>query len=259
MSDEEHRKPLGPLQWVHQRQISKFADEIFNYLDENLRPRFLIIGIPRNDEAAIWLEPPEESGYNPEFFGGVVRLANDIETAAAAKTAWMNPSGRTEEPVISSRSIQKAIERTLNDPKRPSKYVSYCSNPITIPDYHVCCVLEFEETAFRSHFSVPVEWRGNTRLAGSLIDATAVEFLELCRNVLRGPRDTLDLMNPLGHQPEDILRMGGRKFMSTANHIGAGTTFDDINKLSWKTHEGEIAGGEIYFIHWGRLSPRYAS
>jgi hypothetical protein len=60
----------------------------------------------------------------------------------------------------------------------------------------------------------------------------------------------MNLQDPLGYQPEDILRMGGRTFMLTANQVGAGTTFDDLNKLSWKTHEGEIAGGELYFIHW---------
>ena len=38
--------------------------------------------------------------------------------------------------------------------------------------------------------------------------------------------------------------------MLAANQIGAGTTFDDLNKLSWKTLEGAIAGGEIHFIHW---------
>lgn len=38
--------------------------------------------------------------------------------------------------------------------------------------------------------------------------------------------------------------------MFTASHASSLTAFEDINKLSWKTHEGELAGGEIYFIHW---------
>lgn len=250
MNDEESRTPMWTLQWVFQRVISKVAEETFNHLDEKLHPRFFIIGIPHDDKLAVSLEPPEESGYNPELFGSIVGLAREIEAAEVAKSAWMTQSRETKQPTISGRSVQMAIERTLNDPKNPSKYVSYCSEPTMVGDYDVCCVLQFEETAFRDHFSVPIEWRGNARLPGSLIDATAVEFLQVCRTVLSGPRKTLDLMNPLGHQPEDILRMGGREFMSTANHIGAGTTFDDINKLSWKTHEGELAGGEIYFIHW---------
>jgi hypothetical protein len=241
---------MWPLQGAFQISIAKFAAEVFEQLDDKLRPRFFVVGIPQDDKLTVCLEPTEESGYDPAFFDDVMNLAKEIKTAEAAKNAWKNPSGAPKELSISSRSIQEAIGRTLNNPKGGDEYISYVSETVMIDGYSVSCVLQIDATAFCSHFSVPVEWRGDTRLPGSLIDATAVEFLQVCRTVLSGARKTLDLMNPLGHQPEDILRMGGRKFMSTANHIGAGTTFDDINKLSWKTHEGELAGGEIYFIHW---------
>lgn len=248
VSNEEQRKTLGALHWVYQKAMSDFAQKLFKYLDEDLRPRFFIVGIPQDDSRPVWLEPSEDSGYTPEFFDRVVPSAKDIEAEEVAKNAWKNPSRRNSKIRVSAKSIQKAAENILND--KDAKFVSYCAEPATIGKYYVCCVLQFEEHAFRSHYSVPVQWRGGIRLSGSLIDATAVEFLRVCRTVLSGPRKTLDLHNPLGHQPEDILRMGGREFMFTANHIGAGSTFADLNKLSWKTHEGEIAGGEIYFIHW---------
>jgi hypothetical protein len=250
MNEEKNTStPMWTLQRAFQICVARFAEEVFEPLDDKLRPRFFVVGIPQDENLAVCLEPMEESGYNPVLFDGVMKLAREIETAETAKNAWKNPSGKPTESSISNKSIQEAISQALNEPKSASKYVSYCSEPVMIEGYSVSCVLQFDATAFRSHFSVPVEWRGSTRLPGSLIDATAVEFLHVCRTVLSGPRKTLDMMNPLGHQPEDILRMGGREFMSTANHIGAGTTFDDINKLSWKTHEGELAGGEIYFIH----------
>lgn len=247
-SNEEQRKTLGALHWVYQKAMSDFAQKLFKYLDEDLRPRFLILGIPQGHSRPVWLEPSEDSGYIPKFFDRVVPLAKDIEAEEVAKNAWKNPSRRNSKIRPSAKSIQKAVQNILND--KDTKFVSYCAEPATIGEYEVCCVLQFEEPAFHNHYSVPVQWRGDARLSGSLIDATAVEFLRVCRTVLSGPRKTLDLQDPLGHQPEDILRMGGREFMLTANHIGAGTTFDDINELSWKTHEGEIAGGEIYFIHW---------
>lgn len=248
ISNEEQRKTLGALHWVYQKAMSDFAQELFKYLDEDLRPRFLIVGIPQDDSRPVWLEPSEDSGYIPEFFDRVVRLAKDIEAEEVAKNAWKNPSRRNKEIKISAKSIQRAVENTLND--KDTTFVSYCAESITIGEYEVCCVLQFEEPAFHKHFSVSVRPEDKARLSGSLIEATAVEFLRICRTVLSGPRKTLNLQDPLGHQPEDILRMGGRKFMLTANHIGAGRAFDDINELSWKTHEGEIAGGEIYFIHW---------
>jgi hypothetical protein len=225
--------------------MSEFAEDLFEYLDKNLRPRFFIVGIPQDDSHAVWIEPDEDSGYTPDFFGNVALTAREIEEEEAAKNAWKNPSGQSDELRISASSFQRAVEKTLNE--KDARFVSRCAEPVTVGEYEVCCVLQLEEPVFRTHFSVKVN---DAHLSGSLIEATAVEFLRVCRAVLSGPRKSLDLQNPLGYQAEDILRMGGRQFMLTANHIGAGSTFDDINKLSWKTHEGEIAGGEIHFIHW---------
>lgn len=242
--------PMWRLQGLFQVHVANFAEEVFEQLDDKLRSRFFVVGIPQDNNLTVCLEPTEESGYTPESFAGIMNLAKEIETEEAAKNAWKNPSGQPKELSISNRSIREAIEQTLNDPKHDNKYVSYCSEPVMIGDYSVSCILQLDAAAFRSHFSVKVEWRGDTRLPGSLIDATAVEFLAVCRTVLSGPLKTLDLLDPLGRQPEDILRMGGRKLMFTASHVGSLTAFEDINKLSWKTHEGELAGGEIYFIHW---------
>ncbi len=247
VNNKEQRKTLGALHWVYQRAMSDFAQKLFKYLDEALRPRFFIVGIPQNQLHVFWLEPSEDSGYTPESFEGVLHLAKEIEAEEAAKNAWKNPSRQNKEIKISAKSIQSAVEKTLND--KDTKFVSYCAEPATIGEYEVCCVLQLEEHAFHSNYSVPIQWRGEARLSGSLIDATAVEFLRVCRTVLSGPRKTLNLLDPLGYKPEDVLRMGGRTCMLTANHIGAGTTFDDINELSWRAHEGEIAAGEIYFIH----------
>jgi hypothetical protein len=248
-NNEQQRKTLGALHHVYQWEMEKFAAELCKYLDEELRPRFFILGIPINDNQEVWIEPSEDSGYTPEFFNAVRPSAKEYEEEEIAKNAWKNPSGQHQVGEISGPSIQKAVERALNSDKASGR-ISYCSLPEPIGDYEVCCVVQFDRVAFDSHYSVPVQWRGNFRLPGSLIDATAVEFLRVCRTVLSGPRRRIDGNDPLGHQPEDVLRMGGRTFMLTANQFGAGKTFDDINKLSWKTHEGEIAGGEIHFIHW---------
>jgi hypothetical protein len=242
--------PMWRLQGAFQICVAQFAEEVFEQLDDKLRPRFFLVGIPQDEKLAVCLEPTEESGYDPAFFEGVMKLAREIDTAEAAKDAWKNPSVKPRELSISSKSIKEAIRKTLNDQKSDSEYVSYCSESVMIQGYSVSCVLQLDATAFRSHFSVKVDWRGDTRRPGSLIDATAVEFLEVCRTVLSGPRKSFDLRNPLERQPEDILRMGGKQLMFTASHVSSLTAFEDINKLSWKTHEGELAGGEIYFIHW---------
>jgi hypothetical protein len=247
-NNEQQRKTLGGLHRGYQLEMARFAGKVFNYLDEDLHPRFFILGIPVNDNQPVWIEPSEDSGYTSEFFNALKHLAKEYQEEEIAKNAWRNPS-ENETAEMSGRSIQKAVEKALNG-EESNKHVSYCSHPEPIGEYEVCCVVQFDRAVFESHYSIPVRWQGNSRLAGSLIDATAVEFLRVCRTVLSGPRKRIDGGDPLGYQSEDILRMGGRTFMLTANQFGAGTTFDDINRLSWKTHEGEIAGGEIHFIHW---------
>ena len=249
INNEPQRQTLGVLHWVYQREMARFAEELFEYLDEDLRPRFLILGIPLDNRQSLWIEPSEDCGYTSEFFNAVRPFAKEFEEEEFAKNAWKHPARKKRVAKITGRSIQKAVETVLNGDKL-SKHISYSSLPASIGKYEVCCVVQFDKAIFDSHYSVPVQWRGDARLAGSLIDATAVEFLRVCRTVLSGPRKVIHGGDPLGYQPEDILRMGGRAFMLTANQVGAGTTFDDFNKLSWKTHEGEIAGGEVHLIHW---------
>src|SRR6266542_1895295 len=111
---ENQLKPLGPLQGIYRRAISKFAEELFNHLDEDLSPRFFILGIPRHDKEKVWLEAAEASGYTSEFFDGVVHLASEIEAHKSAKDAWKGSTPANKQPAISSRSIQEAVERTLN-------------------------------------------------------------------------------------------------------------------------------------------------
>src|SRR5688572_20413523 len=103
-SNAEQRKTLGVLHWVYQREIAKFAKELFNYLDENLRPRFFIVGIPQDDLHVVWLEPSEDSGYEPEFFDAVMPLAKEIENEEYAKNARKNALGQNNEIRISSGS-----------------------------------------------------------------------------------------------------------------------------------------------------------
>ena len=234
-----------------QSGVTRIAKAIFDRLDDKLQPRVFLVGIfeAQGDELTpVCLEPKAECGYGPEIFSGIMKLAGQIEEEAQTFPRQEPKEG--QEPKISAKSIQQAVERILNETEKDGEFISYCSPPITVGGYKVCCVLQLNAEAYRLHFSLPVEWRLSTRLAGSLIDATAVEFLKVCSRVLRDPKAGLDLNDTLGREPEEILRMGGRELMFRATHTGTSGAFDALNTLSWKTHEGELAGGEIHFFHW---------
>src|SRR6185503_12215876 len=76
--------PMWRLQAWFELSVSEFADEVFEQLDPKLSPRFLIVGIPEDEKLTACLEPTKESGYDPAFFEGVMRVAREIETAKAA-------------------------------------------------------------------------------------------------------------------------------------------------------------------------------
>lgn len=235
-----------------QRGAAKVAGAVFERLDDKLNSRVFLLGIPEtqwNETTPVSLEPLDECGYEPEFFSGVVNLVRQIEEDEESKKLNRKKPKEGEERKISAKSIQQAVEQTLNKSENESKVISYCSPPTTIGDYKVCCILQLDAGAYHSHFSLPIEWRLNTRVTGSLIDATAVEFLKVCARGLRDQKAGLDL-DTLGREPEEILRMGGRELMLTATHVSTSGAFDELNELSWKTHERELAGGEIHFIHW---------
>jgi DNA integrity scanning protein DisA with diadenylate cyclase activity len=252
MSDEDRNATsILKFQDWFQSGAAKVAEKVFNHLDPKLQPRVFLVGLPEAPESApVCLGPANEYGYSPEFFSGVMKLAEQLEEEEEARKLTAHESEERPERKISANSIQRAVERTLNESEKESTAISYCSLPITTVGYKVCCVLQLDKDVCRSHFSLPVEWRLSRRISGSLIDATAVEFLKVCTRVLRDPKAGIDFTDTLGREPEEILRMGGRELMFRATHVSTLGAFDALNELSWKTHEGQLAGGEIRFFHW---------
>jgi hypothetical protein len=237
------------LQGMIQSGAVKVAEEVFDHLDEKLAPRVFLIGIPDTEGSEpVCLEPADECGYKPEFFSGLMQLAEQLDEEEAARAPFGRLStegGQTDQ--VSGKSIQNAVQKTLKESDEATGVVSYCSLPTTVGSYKVCCVLQLDAKAYWSHFSLPVERGTSTRYTRSLINSTAIEFLKVCAKVLRDTRAEINFDIPLGREPEEILRMGGRELMLEVAQSGA---FDALNKLSWKMHEGELAGGEMLIVHW---------
>lgn len=251
-------KTSNPMQGYYdfQGKVAKIAKAAFGRLDYKLQPRVFLLFIPEaqeTDQSPVLVMPADECGYKPEFFSGVMKLARQIEEEEEARKPGRREPVKVEELKISAKSIQQAVEQTLNKSEGGVGLKSYCSPPVTYEGYKVCCVLQLDAEAFSLHFSLTVKWMLSTRLAGSLIDATAIEFVNFCAGYLRDPKTAGRFNDRFGREHQEILRLGGREFMFRATQDAGGASigvFDAINDLSWKTHEGELAGGEIHLIHW---------
>ena len=192
MSDRDKKStPMWKYQGWFQSGAAKIAEAVFDSLDYRLRPRVFLLGIPEaqeSDPAPVCLEPADECGFKPEFFSGVMNLARQIEVDEEERKPGRRERVKAEEVKVSSKSIRQAVEQILNKAGEAAGVISYCSLPITVGGYKVCCVLQLDAATCNSHFSLPVKQINSTRYAGSLIDATAVEFLRVCARVLRDPR-----------------------------------------------------------------------
>lgn len=257
MSDgDKTSTPMWKFEGWFQSGVAKIAKSVFDHLDYKLKPRVFLLGIPEAQEAdtaPVCLQPMDECGYKPEFFSEVMNLARQIEVEEEERKPGRREPVKAEELKVSSESIRQAIEQTLNKAGEVAGVISYCSLPITVGGYKVCCVLQLDAGACSWHYALTAKKLLSTRFVRSLIDATAVEFLRVCARVLRDPQAGADFNDTLGREPEEILRLGGREFMFRATDDAGGAShqaFDAINELSWKAHEGEVAGGEIHFIHW---------
>jgi hypothetical protein len=240
-------------EWL-QDGVTKAARKVFNHLDERLEPRLFLVGILVTEETeTIRLVPAQESGYKPEFFSGVMKLAHQIEEKEAERA----PGGRSaaqgaQALKVSDKSIQSALLQILKKSDEATGTDSYCSLPTTVGGYQVCCVLQLDAKVSQSYFSLPEDRMQSWRFARSLIDSTVVEFLKVCARVLRDPIAGLE-PDTLGREPEEILRMGGKELMFRAANSGGGPNpkaFEALNALSWKTHERELAGGEMLIVIW---------
>lgn len=161
MSNEDKiTTPMVKYRVWFQHGAGTAAEKVFNRLDDKLRPRLFLLVVPeaRGDEPTpVCLEPADECGYEPKFFSCVMDLAGQIEEKAASKTLGVRNLGEGQERKISAELFQKAVEQPLNESEKGSKFVSFCSPPTTVGRNKVCCILQFDAEAYRSHFSLPVK------------------------------------------------------------------------------------------------------
>lgn len=245
---------MGKFLWLFQPQVVAKAQKVFNILDNKLNPNAFLVGIPAEDSAdgtLICLEPADDCGYQPEFFSGVMELADQLDLEEEEKRQFGSPAKENDQKrKIPGEAIQRGILKILFESDRERDVISYCSLPTTIGEHKVCCVLQLDAKGFNEHYSLRERWVMSTRLPGSLIDSAAVEFLKVCSKALREHNAGIDL-DALGREPEEILRAAGRELSFRAAYAGHGPmpkVFDVLNIISSKNHEGEKAGGEMLLI-----------
>jgi hypothetical protein len=234
--------------------ITRMAEKIFGHLDEKLEPRLFVLGVPIRGaigRAEASLEPEGESGYKPEFFSMVTKLAEKFDEEEAARRPGARPAPQGDEVrQPTGNSIRRAVKEILAKSGEERGVISFCSEPMTFDDLRLCCVLQLNREVYDSYHRLPERNAGSIRLPTSLIDAAAAELLVACAKAMRERNPGGD-GNSISRGYEEILRAAARELMSRAAYAGSApilSTFDSLNTISSLGYEGEKAAGEILVV-----------
>ena len=219
------------------------AESLFSELDKNLVPDVFLIGVldeDREDRHPICLEP-EECGYEVSQFSDAKEQARLMQTHPTAQEnykQWQRLS-----------NLRNAVLRVVSRNDEYPGVVSHCSRPTLVGGYQVMVVLQFSRDAFFSHYSLVKKARdGFLFLTTSFLNATIIEYLNLCSEALKKPDPG---MQAIDRGYEEIIRAAGKRLMYTPVYAGAGVyegfwgLFEACNVISSLKYEGEEGTGKM--------------
>ena len=245
--------------WGYQRHYyssAKCAAEgIFKLIDAHLHPKVFLVGISTfNDERipTACLEPEDECGYSYEIFSNVMTLARefesndeDIEIFHSHPQAQISHLKR-----INLKSLQRAITTTIEADNASKDVTTFCSTPVEVKGFMICVVLQFNKSAFQSHYCLINGVIERYPIAKSLLDATIYEYLNGCFNALQKPEPG-SCLSIIDREYDEVIRAAGKRLMQTpawAGYAGHGLygLFETCNIISSLKYEGiDARGGMI--------------
>jgi hypothetical protein len=99
------------------------------------------VPIEDNTEAGVILKPEDECGYEPHLFANVLAKADECyEKKEAAYLGGRFPAVEVDRRRL--EAFQEAVQEILVPSDAQRGLVSYCSQPVKINGYKVCCVLQ---------------------------------------------------------------------------------------------------------------------
>lgn len=253
------------LIWKAQRQFlqtaSLQASDLFNLLDENLRPNIFLVGVNSEigedntiQSESVWVESDSQTTSN---YREALALGLNINLKRAFKEHPLGNSFENEtDPNVANtffnrifpESWRVAVESVIREVDETQRVVSFCSMPQDVGDHLISVVLQFNSEVYKSYSPLNTYKirHGLVSLPTSLVEAVARLYLKECERDLasRTPGGGLLVVDRMN---EEMIRDAGYRFMlySAAKSNVEGPLFHVCNKVSSNRYETRECKGKI--------------
>ena len=250
------------LLWPHQaryRQVAQtLAQDLFDALDDDLKPFVLLLALPTDAAQPARCLEPEDCLLPAGPFSDAVARGRVIQNA----TAWPYPEREDVSPAMIRRKheglgVRDAVQQTLDALDEGTVHQHFAGWPIQIHGCFVLTVLRLQRKPLRAHPSLrPFRYYTDGRpLASSLLMAAVYRFHEEGVKALSEPEPGAGIF-ARPREFEELLRTAGKTFLDTpAQALGFDPTtaklFATCNTISSLRYEGAEGVGKMLLARRG--------
>ena len=248
--------------WSHQVRYREgaqaLAQDLFDALDDDLKPFVLLLALPTDDALPARCLEPADCGLPAEAFSDAVARGRVRQLT----TPWPFPD-RDDITAASIRrkhqgiGIRDAVQETLTTIDEQGPYQHFAGWPVEINGYFVTTVLRLLRKPLRAYPSLqPARYYTDGKpLAPSLLLAAMYRFNEEGVKALSEPEPGASIfVRP--RESEELLRAAGKTFLDTpvqALGLDPATTklFATCNTISSLRYEGAEGVGKLLLARRG--------
>ncbi len=250
---------LWPHQVRYRQGAQTLAQELFDGLDDDLKPYVLLLGLPTDDTLPARCLEPEDCNLPAEAFSDAMARGRVIQHT----TSWPYPERDDVTPETVRRKhqglgIRAAVQETLDLlDEHSGQYQHFAGWPVEINGYFVVTVLRLQRKPLRAFPSLrPARYYTDGKpLAPSLVLAAMYRFSEEGVKALSEPEPGASfIVRP--RESEELLRSAGKTFLDTpaqALGLDPATTklFATCNTISSLRYEGAEGVGKMLLARRG--------
>ncbi len=249
---------LWPYQERYRQAAQALAQELFDALDDDLKPFVLLLALPNDPDLPARCLEPQASGLPAELFSDAVLRGRVSQNT----TPWPYPEREDVTPAMIRRKheglgVRNAVQATFDALDEHATHQHFAGWPVQIRGYFVMTVLRLQRKALRAYPSLrPHRFYTDGRpLAPSLLVAAMYRFNEESVKSLSEPEPGAGIiMRP--RESEELLRSAGKSFLDTpAQALGLDPTttklFATCNTISSLRYEGAEGVGKLLLARRG--------
>jgi DNA integrity scanning protein DisA with diadenylate cyclase activity len=250
---------VWPYQARYREGAQALANDLFNALDDELKPFVLLLALPVDDSLPARCLEPERCGLPAEAFSDAVARGRIKQLT----TPWPFPD-RDDVTAAAIRrkhqgiGIRDAVQETLTAlDEQQGNYQHFAGWPVEINGYFVTTVLRLLRKSLRAYPSLqPARYYTDGKpLAASLLLAAIYRFNEEGVKVLSEPEPGASIfVRP--RESDELLRAAGKTFLDTpAQALGLDPAvtmlFATCNTISSLRYEGAEGVGKLLLARRG--------